>query len=74
MATDISRLIDELEATNRTLEQRVTERTEQLARANAEITALNAQLQTENLRLGAELEVTRNPTDAPAHGRRVTAD
>ena len=31
MATDISRLIDELEATNRTLEQRVTERTEQLA-------------------------------------------
>ena len=59
MATDISHLIDELEATNRTLEQRVTERTEQLAQANTEITTLNAQLQTENLRLGAELEVTR---------------
>ena len=37
----------------------MTERTEQLAQANAEITTLNAQLQTENLRLGAELEVTR---------------
>jgi serine phosphatase RsbU (regulator of sigma subunit) len=32
---------------------------EQLAEANAEITALNAQIQAENLRMGAELEVTR---------------
>jgi len=32
---------------------------EQLAEANTAITALNAQLQAENLRMGAELEVTR---------------
>jgi serine phosphatase RsbU (regulator of sigma subunit) len=44
---------------NQTLEQQVVERTEQLAQANAAITALNAQLQAENLRMGTELEVTR---------------
>lgn len=43
----------------RTLEDKVDERTAQLAAANAEIHTLNAQLQAENLRLGAELEVTR---------------
>ncbi|OCR02245.1 hypothetical protein BCD67_19775 [Oscillatoriales cyanobacterium USR001] len=42
-----------------TLEQKVQERTAQLAEANAEITALNNILKTENLRLSAELEVTR---------------
>ena len=41
-----------LEDANRTLEQRVEER-------NAQVIALNAQLQTENLRMGSELEVTR---------------
>jgi hypothetical protein len=41
------------------LEIRVEERTAELAAANAEITALNEQLKAENLRMGAELEVTR---------------
>ncbi len=42
-----------------TLGQRVEERTRQLAEANREITHLNEQLKSENLRLVAELEVTR---------------
>jgi serine phosphatase RsbU (regulator of sigma subunit) len=41
------------------LEQKVAERTTELASANAEITALNAMLKEENLRMGAELEVAR---------------
>jgi sigma-B regulation protein RsbU (phosphoserine phosphatase) len=48
-----------LEEANRTLEHRVAERTAELAEANEAINALNEQLQAENLRLGAELEVTR---------------
>lgn len=43
----------------RTLEQKVEERTAQLAHANAEITALNEQLKSDNLRMSAELDVTR---------------
>jgi len=37
----------------------VQERTAELGKANAAITTLNPQLQAENLRMGAELEVTR---------------
>jgi predicted ATPase/serine phosphatase RsbU (regulator of sigma subunit) len=43
----------------RTLEQKVEERTAQLAKANQEITLLNEQLKSENLRMGAELDVSR---------------
>ncbi|MGE5659115.1 MAG: SpoIIE family protein phosphatase, partial [Actinomycetota bacterium] len=43
----------------RTLEQKVEERTAQLAQANSEITMLNELLKAENLRLSAELEITR---------------
>ncbi len=43
----------------RTLEQKVEERTGQLAHANEEITLLNHRLQSENLRMGAELALTR---------------
>ncbi|NEP58335.1 MAG: AAA family ATPase [Symploca sp. SIO2G7] len=42
-----------------TLEEKVTERTAQLASANQEISALNEKLKAENLRLSNELEVTR---------------
>jgi PAS domain S-box-containing protein len=44
---------------NRTLEEQVKERTIQLALANQEIMALNERLKAENLRMSAELEVTR---------------
>jgi predicted ATPase/serine phosphatase RsbU (regulator of sigma subunit)/tRNA A-37 threonylcarbamoyl transferase component Bud32 len=43
----------------RTLEEKVEERTRQLAQANEKITALNAQLKSENVRMSAELEVSR---------------
>jgi predicted ATPase/serine phosphatase RsbU (regulator of sigma subunit)/tRNA A-37 threonylcarbamoyl transferase component Bud32 len=43
----------------RTLEQKVEERTAQLAQANQEITQLNDRLQSENVRLSAELDITR---------------
>ena len=42
-----------------TLEDKVRERTAELAQANAEISTLNQKLQQENLRLGAELDVAR---------------
>lgn len=41
------------------LEQKVAERTAELAEANVSITRLNEQLKSENLRLSAELDVTR---------------
>ena len=41
------------------LEQKVQERTAQLAAANTEITQLNQQLESENLRMSAELDVAR---------------
>jgi predicted ATPase/serine phosphatase RsbU (regulator of sigma subunit) len=42
-----------------TLEQKVEERTAQLAKANREILVLNERLKVENLRMSAELDVTR---------------
>ncbi|MCT7967843.1 AAA family ATPase [Laspinema sp. D1] len=42
-----------------TLEEKVIERTQQLAAANQEIQELNKQLKSDNLRMRAELEVTR---------------
>jgi len=42
-----------------TLEDKVTQRTGELAAANAEITKLNQKLKVENLRLGAELDIAR---------------
>jgi serine phosphatase RsbU (regulator of sigma subunit)/NO-binding membrane sensor protein with MHYT domain len=41
------------------LERVVAERTNQLAAANVQITSLNQELQADNLRMGAELDVTR---------------
>lgn len=48
-----------LEATNADLEERVKQRTLELREANAKITRLNEQLQAENNRMEAELEVAR---------------
>ena len=42
-----------------TLEYKVQERTAQLAQANEEISTLNKRLRSENLRMSAELEVTK---------------
>ncbi|MEG4884318.1 AAA family ATPase [Microcoleus sp. K1-B6] len=52
-------LYEQLEDYNRTLEQKVEDRTAQLAQANAEILVLNDRLKVENLRMSAELDVTR---------------
>ncbi|MDM8558082.1 AAA family ATPase [Candidatus Parabeggiatoa sp. HSG14] len=43
----------------RTLEQKVEQRTAELATANQEITLLNERLKEDNLRMGAELDVAR---------------
>src|SRR6476661_3362455 len=52
-------LYEKLEDYNRTLEQKVEDRTAELAQANAEILVLNERLEVENLRMSAELDVTR---------------
>ncbi|OCQ98009.1 serine/threonine protein kinase [Oscillatoriales cyanobacterium USR001] len=52
-------LYEKLEDYNLTLEQKVEDRTAQLAQANAEILVLNERLKVENLRMSAELDVTR---------------
>ena len=44
---------------SKTLEQKVEERTAQLAKANEEITSLNEELKSENLHMSAELNVSR---------------
>lgn len=48
-----------LEAANQELEERVAQRTLDLQQANLKITQLNQQLQTDNVRMSAELDVTR---------------
>ncbi|MDM8566543.1 SpoIIE family protein phosphatase [Candidatus Halobeggiatoa sp. HSG11] len=57
--TERIRMDTELRTLNEELEERVQQRTAELANANAEIISLNEQLQAENLRLGAELEISR---------------
>ncbi|WP_199250014.1 GAF domain-containing protein [[Phormidium] sp. ETS-05] len=54
-----AKLYSQLEDYNRTLEQKVAERTTELAAAYEEITLLNQRLQAENIRMAAELDVTR---------------
>ena len=48
-----------LEDYSHTLEEEVKERTAQLSQANAEIIALNQRLKAENIRMSAELAITR---------------
>ncbi|MDH3601046.1 MAG: SpoIIE family protein phosphatase [Candidatus Tectomicrobia bacterium] len=59
IAIEKTKLYEQISAHAAELEIRVEERTAELAEANDEITALNEQLKAENLRMGAELEVTR---------------
>ncbi len=52
-------MIQEIQAYTTNLEEMVAERTEDLQRANEEITHLNEKLKDENLRLSAELDIAR---------------
>ena len=52
-------LYEKLEDYNRTLEQKVEDRTAELAQANTQILSLNERLKVENIRMSAELDVTR---------------
>ena len=55
-----NKMADEISYHTENLEKLVEERTHELGKANEEITALNARLKSENLRLGAELDVARH--------------
>ncbi|MDJ1178740.1 SpoIIE family protein phosphatase [Roseofilum sp. BLCC_M91] len=59
LAQTFNHMSRQLKTSFETLEAKVVQRTAQLAQANQEITALNHRLQQENVRMGAELEVTR---------------
>lgn len=59
LAETFNHMSRQLKTSFKTLEATVAQRTAQLAQANQAITALNQRLQEENLRMGAELEVTR---------------
>ncbi|MEI3852596.1 MULTISPECIES: SpoIIE family protein phosphatase [Ensifer] len=54
-----NRMAEEISYHTENLENLVTERTSQLEDANHQISALNTQLRSENLRLGAELAVAK---------------
>lgn len=59
MAVQLRESFTALEKANAELEQRVEQRTGELKEANQEITLLNDRLKAENLRMSAELDVTR---------------
>jgi sigma-B regulation protein RsbU (phosphoserine phosphatase) len=59
MGSQLQDAFAELEAANEELEDRVAQRTLDLQQANAKIAQLNEQLQADNLRMSAELDVTR---------------
>ena len=59
VASSFNRMAEEIRFHTENLERLVEERTGALAKANEEITALNTRLKSENLRLGAELDVAR---------------
>ncbi len=52
-------MVGELRSYAQDLEAKVSERTQELQAANQEISILNDRLKAENLRMGAELEITR---------------
>lgn len=59
LETSFNSMAEQLKDSIETLESKVKERTSELAKANQEISGLNEQLQEENLRMGAELNVAR---------------
>jgi serine phosphatase RsbU (regulator of sigma subunit) len=59
MALKLRESFTALEEANEELEQRVQARTAELNEANQEITLLNKRLKSENLRMKAELDITR---------------
>jgi len=59
LLASIDEKVAEQERINEKLEQRVVERTASLKEANQEISDLNKQLQADNIRMSAELDVTR---------------
>jgi phosphoserine phosphatase RsbU/P len=59
MGTQLQQSFVALEAANQELEERVAQRTLDLQQANLKIMQLNEQLKTDNVRMSAELDVTR---------------
>ncbi len=59
LARSFNSMAEQLKESFATLEDKVQERTAELAQANQEISSLNQKLKAENLRMGAELEVAR---------------
>lgn len=59
LADAFNQMAGQLTESFETLEEKVRERTVELAEANGEISALNEKLKDENLRLGAELDILR---------------
>ncbi|MDB9527517.1 SpoIIE family protein phosphatase [Oscillatoria sp. CS-180] len=59
LARSFNSMAAQLKESLETLEDRVEERTAELASANEQILALNERLKAENLRMGAELDVAR---------------
>ncbi|ESA36184.1 serine phosphatase regulator of sigma subunit [Leptolyngbya sp. Heron Island J] len=59
LASAFDSMASQLKTSFETLEDKVRERTAELANANAQISTLNDKLKAENLRMGAELDVVR---------------
>lgn len=59
LAHSFASMASQLKTSFETLEDKVKERTLELANANAQISTLNDKLKAENLRMGAELDVAR---------------
>lgn len=59
LAATFNQMSQQLKESFHTLEAKVDQRTAELAQANHEINALNQRLKNENIRMSAELEVTR---------------
>ena len=81
LARSFNSMARQIQESFETLEDKVKERTAELANANQEIIALNEKLKVDNLRLGAELNVARqiqqmilpNPDELEIEGLDIAA-